>query len=89
MGGDIRIVKVGEATAYAAVEYSTATNCEGAICTDGEAAEEKRVGLGYFVILELVVGDNTPSSAILISKNTVYKCRDWSVGACLPLHRVR
>lgn len=90
MRGDVLVVEVGEATAYAAVEDSAATNCECSICTNGEATEEKRVGLGYFVILELVVGNDSSSTAGLISKNTVFQCRDWSIGACLPLyHRVK
>ena len=75
------MVEVGKRSALAAPEDGATANCEGTVCTDGEAGGEKGVRLQYVVELELLVGDDLTLPIVLIGKDPVLQDDDRGVGA--------
>ena len=67
------VVKVVEVTAQALVEDGRATDGKSAVAADGETRGVDGTGLGRLVELELVVGSNVTSAALVIGQDTVGK----------------
>jgi len=67
------VVKVVEVTAQALVEDGRATDGKSAVAADGETRGVDGTGLGGLVELELVVGSNVTSAALVIGQDTVGK----------------
>jgi hypothetical protein len=67
------VVEVVEVTAQALVEDSRGADGEGSVAADGETRGVDGTGLGGLVELELVVGGNVTSAALVIGQDTVGK----------------
>jgi hypothetical protein len=67
------VVEVVEVAAQALVEDGGGANGKSAVAADGETRGVDGAGLGGLVELELVVGSNVTSAALVISQDTVGK----------------
>ena len=65
------VVQVVEVSAQALVENSLVTKDERAVVADSPARGVDRIGLEDVVELELVVGDDLTSAAVLVLEDTV------------------
>lgn len=65
------VVQVVEVSAQALVEDSLVAKDEGAVVADSPARSVDRIGLEDVVELELVVGDDLTSAAVLVLEDTV------------------
>jgi len=74
------IVEVVEGTAQALVEDSGVTNSKSAVAADGETRGVDGTGLGGLVELELVVGSNVTSAALVIGQGTILKSDSQDLG---------
>ena len=73
LSGPVTVVQVVEATAQALVEDCGGTESKGAVATNREAISIDGSSLWGFIELELVVGRNIPSAAILVGELAVGK----------------
>ena len=76
LGSPVAVVEVVEATRVAGVEDGRATKSERAIATDGETASVDGTSLRWRVELELVVGGNVASVALLVLEHPVVEGQD-------------
>ena len=81
LGSPVAVVQVVERARQAAVEGGRATNCQGAVAAQGEAAVVDGAGLGRRAVkLELVVGDNGADAALGVGQDTVLELKDEVAG---------
>lgn len=75
------LVEVVEGTAQALVENGATVDSEGIILADGETRGEKGILLYGIIELELGVGHDAASAAVLVGENTAFKSDDGSCSA--------
>jgi hypothetical protein len=74
------VVEVVEVTAQALVEDGRGADGKSAVAADGETRGVDGTGLGRLVELELVVGSNVTSTALVVSQDTVVKSDSQDLG---------